>query len=65
VVLPLIGGTVLRGSVVIGPIVGFGPGEVVVVVDDPDDFLGEVVVGEPDEVEPGFVVVVWAGTVVW
>jgi hypothetical protein len=50
-----------------GPIVGWGvePGAVVVVVvDDPVGFLGEVVVGEPDAVAPAFVVVVCEGTVV-
>jgi hypothetical protein len=67
VVLPLMGGTVVRGSVVMGPMVGFGPdaGVVVVVVDDPVDFFGDVVVGEPDDVAPPFVVVVCEGTVVW
>ncbi len=61
----MIGGTVLRGSVGMGPIVGVGvdPG-VVVVVEDPVDFLGDVVVGEPDDVVPPLVVVECEGTVV-
>lgn len=64
-VLPLIGGSVVRGMVVIGPIVPGGPdpGLVVVVLDvddDPGAFVGKVVVDDPED-DPSLVVDVCGG----